>query len=567
MSDVVLSLSQMSGPPEGKEAFDAWLQMDSALAFLRDNAEQDEFVVYPSNRSTFVHAILVPASLVSPPNTDDLMSWNGSADSSWGIDARFSQPPSVWISPPLDHTGSDTLNRGEQLVFLRYFEGRPGKKSYYEILQKFTQVFDLHFIDVRNAYCRLDKHGDLEDVIRIVEISGRGEHLGENVLTVNRDVLDEYLVLTNSVIVRTFDFTRCRPSDFSGWVSIHQANYETEGEIFYRSHVEPGYASYLRGFQLVRSAATNEAILRRFDHRAESDEKEYASFIAFDWKNRVIREISSAPGHTANYFTKSDLPFEVTPAFFKPEVLIKYKSDTEKYRLAGRSISCRGAWSLQTYDINDAGQVHTYLVYLRSLPYEEQLYWKSYNEPPRGPISQRAFTTDFEGQYYTEYDSLESLKNLIGDLHRKQVPWWTLRSEKLREQLHYPVTSSSDEWATEILNLDQLVVEGFETKWLRSKAQSLGRALEVSFASLKLVEECLAGMRFEADDAKRLMAPLREAHDLRSKVKGHAPGKDSSAIKKQILKDHGGYKEHFRDLCQRCDESMRAIAEAMVSTK
>jgi hypothetical protein len=87
-------------------------------------------------------------------------------------------------------------------------------------------------------------------------------------------------------------------------------------------------------------------------------------------KNGVIREISCAPGATANYFTESDLPFELSPAFFSPEVLRKYKADSDKYSLAGRSISCRCAWSLQTYDVNEAGQVHTYLVYLRNLPYD-----------------------------------------------------------------------------------------------------------------------------------------------------------------------------------------------------
>ena len=61
-------------------------------------------------------------------------------------------------------------------------------------------------------------------------------------------------------------------------------------------------------------------------------------------------------GQTANYFTQSDLPFEMSPAFFHPEVLTRYKSDSDKYTLQDRSISCRGAWHLQTYDINDAGQ-------------------------------------------------------------------------------------------------------------------------------------------------------------------------------------------------------------------
>ena len=94
------------------------------------------------------------------------------------------------------------------------------------------------------------------------------------------------------------------------------------------------------------------------DLRTAHEAKQYESFIAYDLKNGVVEEISCAPGATANYFTKSDLPFEITPAFFRPEVLQRYKSDPTKYTLEERSISCRGTWSLQTYDINEAGQVH-----------------------------------------------------------------------------------------------------------------------------------------------------------------------------------------------------------------
>jgi hypothetical protein len=154
----------------------------------------------------------------------------------------------------------------------------------------------------------------------------------------------------------------------------------------------------MRGIQLIRPLETISQYHDRLTRR--DDSREYASFVAQDWKNRVIREISCAPGATANYFTKSDSPYETTPAFFRPEVLTKYKSDPSKYTLEERSISCRGAWSLRTYDINEAGQVHTYLVYLRDLPYAEQLYWKAFNEEPKAPLSKRAIGTDFEGQFW-----------------------------------------------------------------------------------------------------------------------------------------------------------------------
>lgn len=561
MADVIAALKQLSTAPTEDAAFNEWLEFKDTVAFLRANARENEFVVYASLQHAFMNAIAVPTSAVNPPDVEDLMSWNCNATTSWGVCTTFSKPPSISIAPPLDHTGSKTLNQGEQLVFARHFEGRIGRKNYHEVLQKFIQVFDLHFLEERNAYCRFDKHGDIEDVICIVALPSIGGAYGGTVIMFNRNVLDEYLALTDSVLVRTFDFTHYRPSQFGGWSAPHLAEYKTDNDLSYRSHLEPGHASYLRGFQIVRPVTTKESLIKRYDHAAPDEERQYASFIAHDWKNKVVAEISCAPGSTANYFTKSDLPFELSPAFFRPEVLSKYKADSEKYRLEDRSITCRSAWHLETYDINEAGQVHTYLVYLRYLPYEEQLHWKAYNELPKGPISKRAIKTDFEGRWDLEYDALNSLKEIVRELHRKQVPWWTLRSEGLLEQVHYAVTSSADEWANEILLLDQLLVEGFETKWLRQKATLLGRDADPKFGSLKLVEECLIAAGFAKDDAQKIVAPLRTTHDLRSKLKGHASGNEAVAIKKQVLKDHGSYQQHFRSLAAACDEAVRAVGE------
>jgi hypothetical protein len=561
MVDVTKILNQISTAPSEKQAFNAWLRMEDAVGFLKDNAQQDEFVVYAAMPFTFMHAILVPAPSVTPPNVDDLMAWNYNATASWGITVTFSEPRSVSISPPLDHTGSKTLDSGEQLVFARRFEGRPDEKSYLEALQKFVHVFDLHFLEGRNAYCRLDKHGDIEDVIRIVTIPAKGDEFGGTAVTCNRAVLDEYLALTDSTIVRTFDFTRYRPSHFGGWSDPPATHYTKEGDLFYRVHVEAGHACFMRGCQIVRCLTSKESIVERLDPTAKK-ERQHASFIAYDWKNKVVRDISCAPGETANYFTKSALPFELSPAFFKPDVLLKYKADQDKYRLQDRSISCRGAWHLETYDINEVGQVHTYLVYLRDLPYEEQLYWKSFNERPKGPISKRAIKTDFEGSWDVDYDPLDSLRDSVRELNRERAPWWTLRSEKLIGHLHYPVTASPDEWSNEILQLDQLVVEGFETRWLKNKAQALGRTPDPNFRSLKLVEECLIALGLAEGDAQKIVAPLRKTHDLRSKLKGHASGEEAAAIRKQTLAEHGSYKNHFHILCGECDEAVRTIGEA-----
>jgi hypothetical protein len=207
--------------------------------------------------------------------------------------------------------------------------------------------------------------------------------------------------------------------------------------------------------------------------------------------------------------------------------------------------------------------VHTPVVYLRNLPYEEQLYWKAYNERPKGGISERAFKTDFEGRWDVDYEPLSSLKDAVRELHRQQVQWWKLRSKNLVDQVHYPATSSADEWSNEILHLDQLVVEGFEEKWLRQKAQSLGRTPDPRFRSLKLAEECLIALGFEEDHSRKITDPFHQVHDLRSKLKGHASGAEAMAIKQKVLSEYKSYRMHFRALCSECDDSIRTMTEAL----
>lgn len=94
---------------------------------------------------------------------------------------------------------------------------------------------------------------------------------------------------------------------------------------------------------------------------------------------------------------------------------------------------------------------------------------------PKGPISNRAIKADFNGERDLKYEPLPGLKEAIRELRERNVAWWTLPSETLLDQVHYSITTSADEWANEILGLDQLIVEGFKESWLRKKTQELGR--------------------------------------------------------------------------------------------
>ena len=518
------------------------------IQFLNDNVSNDYIVLYASVQHLFLHGVLVPDTVATERDIDDLLNWHGNPSDSWSISAGNR------IVPPLSTFGSRGIAAGEQIVFLRSFSGLSEDQRYLEIWQKLLHTLGLHHMRERKAWCRIDRHGDIEEVIKVLEKPAECTELGSFAVVAKRECLAEYALMTNSVLLFMFDFipTAALAIDFFGPENIitEFPVRNADSNIYYRYREENGNLIWIGGIQL------------RSVHVTHSEDfwthKKYEAFLALDWTNGEVREISCSPASLSNYYTKSPSPFEMSPAFFRPEVLSKYKADREKYTLKERSISCRGVWHLQTYDINAAGQVHTYLAYLRQLPNEEQLYWKSFNEHPKAPISERSFKTDFLGELsYSESNPLASLKET---LHGLRVPWWRLRAEDEIQWAHYPVTGSNDEWRHEIQRLDRLVVEGFEERWLREQARKVGALPDEGDKSIALLEKCLIANGIEESAAKVVVRPFREIRAHRSTF-AHTAGQEARRLKERAFENHGGYRQHYTHLAGSCCESMRRIAQ------
>ena len=196
-------------PPSENAAFNTWVALDDAIGLLRADLEEDDLVLYCSTGDSFLHGVVVPTELVTPPNPTDLMHWNGNPYQQWGLVYSF-DPPDVSIRPPLANSQSATLAGGEQLLFARAFEGVSEEASI-ELLQKLTHVFGLHFLEERSAYCRLDDNGDLENVVSITRLDDFARTVARRrtVVTIKRSVLDEYMTITNTTIgqnVRHYSF-------------------------------------------------------------------------------------------------------------------------------------------------------------------------------------------------------------------------------------------------------------------------------------------------------------------------------------------------------------------------
>lgn len=553
-------IAQISTVPAYNTAeYEVWINQESSLSLIKNNKENEDVILYLSAPHHFIHTALIPIVPMTPPNVDDLMQWEGNPYDCWGITEHYpkedNQPPKVEFSSPLDDNSSKILSRGEQMVFMRSFDGRLENRKYCEISQKLVHAHGIHFVPEKNAFCRFDDNGEIEEMINC--------HLTEavTIVTIKRELLNLHLAITNALLIQMFDSTRYHPDNFSGWESRQESFFsDTEKKLFYRFCIQEKNASFIRGFQILD--CNRNDILENYVNGG-GQPKEYATFIAVDWKNNVTKDISCAPEHIASYFEESDLPFETTPAFFKPEVLAKYKSNPERYLLKDRSITCKNAWYLETYDINDEGQVHTYLIYLSRLPYSEQLYWKSYNEHPKGKISKRAFTTDFMGQFDMSYDPLSSLRGILKEIDKQSLPWWALKSQDQINTIHYVVTDSPKEWSNEILNLHQLIVEGFKHSYIKKKLEELRGKVDKDWRSLKLLEEYLIEKSITESEVKSLISPFQQLNHFRNKAAGHASDQDAIALKVQLIKEHESLLRHFRNLLTDCDQSMRKLFQIM----
>lgn len=560
---IAKQLTNIDTPPAERAAFLEWVRAGQHLQFLEQSAHAKEMVVYASPKYAFIYSMAVPEELLEPVNQDDLMGWstnpfNGCASYVWG-----GGRDDIWVERDNSGIGSKILSKGTQLIYGRTFEGWSGDDSnYFELSQEYAHLEDLHWRPEQKAYCKFDDNGDLAP---IVSITKRNEQNDITLITFEQDSLEQYLTASNQVLVRMFDFTLLNHDNFSGWDGGKEEMFSESDKLFFKQRV-CGPAAYTRGVQIIRPSRSKKQVYDNMrDGWSGNKQKDHVELIAYDWRNECVRKISTDPAATTNYFEakNNDLPFELSPAFFKPEVLLKYKADKDKYKVGERDITCRASWYLKAFDVNEAGQVFAYLCYLRNLPQSELLHWLSYNEEPKASISERAFTNDFQGEFVSYTDPLEKIKNICREWGRSRVSWWSLRDERLLDNSTVPLTSSRDEWGDSFLALTQLINEGFITKAIRKHLADNSIEYDKQDGSLALIEKAIRGNGNYEDDFK--LSGLRMAQLIRTKTKGHSAKADAESLAQAALSDHENYASHFRHVCEEICEELSHVQEAFQS--
>jgi hypothetical protein len=259
-----------------------WLSSaENSVEFLKESVKSERLVLFASLPAVYIHGVLVPLRNLNPPDQIELSADFVTLGDSWIIEhvTGGGKPDRVYLEPPLATAGK-SLKRGEKLIFMRSFAGRVTTPI--EISQKLVHALDLHFIHEKNAYCRLDENGDLEEVISIIEQSSSDWTKHITVVAILAKEFAEYMRLSNMGLVIFFDFTRT-PRNFSRWSEQRRFDHKAR-DLFYDGGVMPGHASYVNGRMIVRPTITRRQIVRTRMEARSGANRQYALFKAIDLK-------------------------------------------------------------------------------------------------------------------------------------------------------------------------------------------------------------------------------------------------------------------------------------------
>jgi hypothetical protein len=275
MATVLEKLKLLAAMPQSDPA--PWLEgAEEGVNFLRDHLQGELTVLYASLNAVYVHGVLVPEAVLEGIDHEELSREFVSPDSSWIIEhaSGGGQPDRVYLDPPLRRLG-ERFKDGEKLVFKRSFSGRKGPPPV-EISQKLVHALDLHFIEERNAWCRLDDDGDIVEIIKIVR-----EHFDDwtqdvTLVTIPTKEFAQYMRLSGAALLYFFDFTRTDPRSFPGWNNTTPINFDAP-DLFYHGGVI-GRGSYVNGRMIVHPANTYEEIVAEHMERRNPASRQYATF-------------------------------------------------------------------------------------------------------------------------------------------------------------------------------------------------------------------------------------------------------------------------------------------------
>lgn len=409
----------------------------------------------------------------------------------------------------------------QPIVLMRsFYNVRP---SYFEIQEEFRLFHNLYHDAAKNKYIKIHDDGNEEEIVLVGEKSAR----------IRTRTLREYAAIKNMSIVLFVDSVRYSSIaletilESKRYIEYHGDN-STYVVNLIDNHVskskEKQTLSRLLGKRIIKALSKEKVEIWPYKPKLET----YESFIIGLGKDGDPMMYSSDPDKLANYFgANPKAPHYLTPVFFRKEVLNKYYAQPQKYEVTDGQLYCGCLWGLRI-DNNHKDYVIVYLGDLgRDLSHSEQSYWKTFNIPPEGGVSNTCYRRSIMGEFA---DPEAPDLRFKMELSRFKSEWkkkhhWPLflelvpKDQHLLTALHLPTTADQSEFDNQVLALTKILVDSLNEA-------ELAKHISVCPPAAKGIDKLEMFLRESSSPVgESLVSFLRDLQALRSTGSGHRKGK------------------------------------------
>ena len=127
--------------PDTRQEFSEWIKAEAHLAFLKQNVQANELVIFASGDNTYIYSVVVSNEKLFPVDQASIVI-------NWGVNPNnpiasyvMGGRKDIWIESASRNSSSHVLENSIQLIFRRTFNGWTGQgRNYYELHQEYSHL-------------------------------------------------------------------------------------------------------------------------------------------------------------------------------------------------------------------------------------------------------------------------------------------------------------------------------------------------------------------------------------------------------------------------------------------
>lgn len=531
----------MSGDPNTD--IKSWLQFEDWQKYIKSELGQESWLtVYRYTKDNcqkiYFDSALIPHSLKEKALSDVYWNYPFSSGMPYHIGYGATQETKYF------RFGND--EGIEPLVFYRSFYDI--KEPYLEVSEEFRHFFKLYHDNNTGNYTHIDDNGDEEEVIKIENEEIR----------IKLSYIKKFLAIKEMYLAIQFDIWRFGDKTIEelNLKESSQTNkennycFEVGVKVWNNSNIDNRKSfAWLTGKKLIQGLKNYRA------NSWDKEEKQFCEFII------GVDENGNEIYHTCD-LTK---PYHLKPVFFKRDVLTKYYANDSKYSIKDGLLRCRGLWVIPI-DNNHEKCVTVFLRDLGLLPYKEQLYWKSFNVPPEGKISNVAFRRSFMCEFTDPERSDLLFKDKFNHFREKwfQKYNWDLFKQLNEDDQHVfnslriPLNDTQQEFDQQSSYLSKILVETLNERELEKYITK-----EKDEKGIRKFSRYLDAQSVNKEDKEKVVKFLRNLRSLRS-GEGHVKGDDYKKAMKYFNPNNKNLVEVFDNILKQAIDFLDRLENLLI---